>query len=94
VLQCVEGAISAAAAQGARSRKQKAEVPLTVAALNIELQCNSFCLFAVSLRFWRVQYTGVMNYDIPTAIKGTMNLAKASFSRDIFAGTIIRVVNI
>jgi GNAT superfamily N-acetyltransferase len=30
----------------------------TAAALNIELQCHVYCLFPLSLRFWRVQNTG------------------------------------
>jgi hypothetical protein len=33
----------------------------TVAALNIEPQCNIYCLLSLSLRFWRVQYMGAMN---------------------------------
>jgi hypothetical protein len=33
----------------------------TVAVLNIELQCNIYCLVSLSLRFWRVPYLGVMN---------------------------------
>jgi hypothetical protein len=33
----------------------------TVAALNIEPQCNVYCLFSLSLRFWRVQNMGGMN---------------------------------
>jgi hypothetical protein len=33
---------------------------------------------------------GVMKTNYPTAIKGTVNLAKTSFSREIFAGTKIR----
>jgi hypothetical protein len=35
---------------------------------------------------------GVMNYKRPTAIEGTMNHAKTSFSTEIFAGAIISVV--
>jgi hypothetical protein len=30
----------------------------TIAAINIELQCNMYCLSLLSLRFWRVQYMG------------------------------------
>jgi hypothetical protein len=33
-----------------------------------------------------------MNSNYPTAIEGTMNLAKTSFSRESFAGAIISVV--
>jgi hypothetical protein len=33
----------------------------TVVALNIEVQCNIFCLYSLSLRFWGVQYMGVLN---------------------------------
>jgi hypothetical protein len=33
----------------------------TEVALNIELQCNIYCLFSLYLRFWRVKYTGLMN---------------------------------
>jgi hypothetical protein len=47
-----------------------------IAALHIELQFNVYCLFSLSLRSWRVQDMGLMNYNYPTAIKGTMNLAK------------------
>jgi hypothetical protein len=32
---------------------------------------------------------GVMNWKRPTAIKGTMDHAKTSFSTEIFAGAII-----
>jgi hypothetical protein len=35
---------------------------------------------------------GGMNLKCPTAIKGTMNHAKTSFSTEIFAGAIISVV--
>jgi hypothetical protein len=35
---------------------------------------------------------GVMNWKRPTAMKGTMNRAKTSFSTEIFAGAIISVV--
>jgi hypothetical protein len=49
-------------------------------------------LFSLSLRFWRVQYTGGMNKKRPTAIKGTMDHTKKSFSTEIFAGAIISVV--
>jgi hypothetical protein len=35
--------------------------PCTVAALNIEPQCNICCLFPLSSRFWRVQCMGGMN---------------------------------
>jgi hypothetical protein len=64
----------------------------TVVALNIELQCNIYCLFSLSLRFRGVQYMGVMSQKRPTAIKGTMKHAKTSFSAEIFAGAIISVV--
>jgi hypothetical protein len=33
----------------------------TVVALNTELQSNMYYLFSLSLRFWGVQYMGVMN---------------------------------
>jgi hypothetical protein len=33
----------------------------TVAAPTMELHCNIYYLFSLSLRFWRVQYMGVMN---------------------------------
>jgi hypothetical protein len=64
----------------------------TVAALNIEPKCNIHCLFSLSLRFWRVQSMGGMNWKRPTAIKGTMHHAKPSFSKEIFASAIISVV--
>jgi hypothetical protein len=35
---------------------------------------------------------GGMNLNRPTAIKGTMDHAKTSFSREIFAGAIVSVV--
>jgi hypothetical protein len=41
------------------------------------------------LRFWKVQYMGAMNWKPPTAIEGTMNRAKTSFSTEIFADAII-----
>jgi hypothetical protein len=64
----------------------------TVAALNIEPWCNIYCLFSLSLRFWRVQYMGGMNWKRPTAITGSVNHAKTSFSTEIFAGAIISMV--
>jgi hypothetical protein len=36
---------------------------------------------------------GVMNWKRPTAIKGTMNHAKTSFSTEIFAGAMFIVVH-
>jgi hypothetical protein len=36
------------------------EIP-TAAALNIEPLCNMYCLFLLSLRFWRVQHMAGMN---------------------------------
>jgi hypothetical protein len=33
----------------------------SVVVLNIELQCNMYCLFSLSLSFWRVQCMGVIN---------------------------------
>jgi hypothetical protein len=33
----------------------------TAAALNIEVLCNIYCLFSLSLSFRKVQYMGVMN---------------------------------
>jgi hypothetical protein len=52
-------------------------------------QCNIYCLFSRSLRFWRVQYMGVMNLKRPGVIKGTMTHAKKSSSTEILAGAII-----
>jgi hypothetical protein len=63
----------------------------TVEALNIEPECNIYCLFSLSLRVWRVQYMGVMNLKRPTAIIDTLNPAKTPFSTEIFAGAIISV---
>jgi hypothetical protein len=33
----------------------------TLAPLNIEPWCNLYCLFSLSLKFWRAQNTGGMN---------------------------------
>jgi hypothetical protein len=63
-----------------------------IAALNIELQCNIYCLFSLSLRFWRVQFMGVMNQKHLTAIKGKRDHAKTSLSTGIFAGAIVSVI--
>jgi hypothetical protein len=63
-----------------------------IATLNIELQCNIYCLFSLSLRFWRVQFTGVMNNKPQTAIKGKMDHAKTSLRTEIFAGARISVI--
>jgi hypothetical protein len=60
----------------------------TVAALNIEPWCNIHCLFSLSLRFWRVLYMVGMNKKRPTAVIGTLNHAKISFSTEIFAASI------
>jgi hypothetical protein len=67
-------------------------VSSTVAALNIETWCNMYCLFALFLRFWRVKSMGGMNLKRPTAIEGSMNHAKTSFSTEICAGAVISVV--
>jgi hypothetical protein len=64
----------------------------TVVALNIEYSAIFSAIFPLSLRFWRVQYTGVTNWNYPTAIKGTMNLARTSFGREILAGEIRSLV--
>jgi hypothetical protein len=63
----------------------------TVAALNIEPWCNIYCLYSLSLRVWRVQFMGGMNWKRPTAIEGTMEHGKTSFSTKIFDGAIISV---
>jgi hypothetical protein len=42
-------------------RRLTASKSVTAAALNIEPYCNIYCLFSLSLRFWRVQYMGAMN---------------------------------
>jgi hypothetical protein len=64
----------------------------TVAALNIALQFNIYCLCSLSVSFWRVHYVGAMNKKRPHAIKGTKNHAKRSFSTEIFADATISVV--
>jgi hypothetical protein len=44
----------------------------TVAALNIEPNCNTYCLFSLSLRFWWVQYIGRMSQKPPTAFNSLL----------------------
>jgi hypothetical protein len=48
-------------------------------------------LVFTSFEVLEVHYMGVMNKKRPTAIKGTMNYAKLSFSKEIFAGAIFSV---
>jgi hypothetical protein len=55
----------------------------SVAAPHIELQCNIYFLFSLSLSFWRVQYMGDMNKKRPTAVQGAMNHANTSFSTEV-----------
>jgi hypothetical protein len=68
------------------------EVCSGMKAANIEPWCNIYCLFSLSLRFWRFQYRGGMNQKRPTAIQGTMNCAETSFGTEICAGAIISLV--
>jgi hypothetical protein len=63
----------------------------TVAARSIDLQCNIYCFFLLSVMFWRVQYTEAINQKCPTAINCTINHAKTSLSTEIFAGEITSV---
>jgi hypothetical protein len=46
-------------------------------------------VFSLPLRFWRVQYIGVMNQNRPTAMKCAMKRSKVSFSTEMLAGAII-----
>jgi hypothetical protein len=52
---------SEAALLAALCPQQRAFKRHTVEELNIEPECNIYCVFSLSLRFWRVQYMGGMS---------------------------------
>jgi hypothetical protein len=51
--------VEALSCVAALQKRKPLHIP--VAALNIELRCNIYCLFSLSLKFWRVKCMGVMN---------------------------------